>query len=132
MTAAGAVDDATTAAARVIAEGLPERRKRAGAPALRTVPPSGRRIVTHRDIGAPYRVFGFAAPALGDRDFAAMLVVRALLGDVSVARSATTLGRRIAKRRRRLRLRRQTGVVHNSINGASSIRRPGSRRCKRS
>ncbi len=48
-------------------------------------------IVTHRDIGVPYLVIGYAAPSVSDKDFAAMLVVRAILGDAFDRPSATTL-----------------------------------------
>ena len=48
-------------------------------------------IVTHRDIGVPYLVMGFAAPSVSDKDFAAMLVVRGVLGDAFDRPSATTL-----------------------------------------
>jgi predicted Zn-dependent peptidase len=50
-----------------------------------------RRLVTQRDVGAPYVVLGFAAPALGDRDFAAALVLRALLRGVLEGPSAETV-----------------------------------------
>src|SRR5665213_2538213 len=43
---------------------------------------AGKRIVTHREVGAPYVVLGFAAPALGERDFPAALVLRALLSNL--------------------------------------------------
>jgi zinc protease len=50
-----------------------------------------KRIVTQRDVGAPYVVFGFAAPPLGDRDFAAALVVRSLVTSVLQRPTATTV-----------------------------------------
>ncbi len=50
-----------------------------------------KRIVTQRDIGGPYVVFGFAAPPLGDRDFAAALVVRSLMTSVLQRPTATTV-----------------------------------------
>lgn len=48
-------------------------------------------LVTQRRIGVPFALVGFAAPALSDRDFAAMLVVRSLLDDVAARQSPTTL-----------------------------------------
>jgi predicted Zn-dependent peptidase len=50
-----------------------------------------RRIITHRDIGAPWLVLGFAAPSPGDPDFGPMLVIEALLSGVFERNSATTL-----------------------------------------
>jgi zinc protease len=50
-----------------------------------------KRIVTQRDVGAPYVVFGFAAPPLGDRDFAAALVVRSLMISVLQRPTATSV-----------------------------------------
>jgi len=50
-----------------------------------------RRIVIRRDVPQPYVVLGFAAPSLGDRDFAATLVVRSLLADLFDRESTTTL-----------------------------------------
>jgi len=49
-----------------------------------------RRIVTQRDVGAPYIVLGFAAPSLRSPDFAAALVVRALLRGVLERPKAST------------------------------------------
>ena len=89
-TPTGRVDDAVNAAARAVRGALRE-----GASRCRRSPcapdAAGARIVTHRDIGWRSLV-GFAAPALGERDFAAMLVVRALLGGVSPRAATTTVG----------------------------------------
>lgn len=89
-TAAGRVDDATSAAARAIVNAFPEGSEDALKITVQPFAAQTKRIVTHRDVGVPFVVMGFAAPALGDPDFPAMLVVRALLGDVSPRRSATT------------------------------------------
>ena len=88
----GRTGPASDAAARALVAALP-----AGtappAPALTTRPfgKEPRRLITRRDIGAPFVVLGFAAPPLGSRDFAAALVVRALLGEVLQRSGATTL-----------------------------------------
>jgi len=50
-----------------------------------------KRIVTHRDVGAPYVAIGFAAPPLGDRDFPAALVLRSLVSSVLQRRTATSV-----------------------------------------
>jgi predicted Zn-dependent peptidase len=48
-------------------------------------------VVAQRDIGVPFALVGFAAPAMTDADFAPMLVLRALLDDVASRPSSTTL-----------------------------------------
>ena len=50
-----------------------------------------KRIVTHRDVGAPYVAIGFAAPPLGDRDFPAALVLRSLVTSVLQQQNATSV-----------------------------------------
>jgi zinc protease len=50
---------------------------------------NGTRIVAQRDVGAPFLVVGFPAPAPANKDFAAMMVLEALLGQ-SFDRSATS------------------------------------------
>lgn len=90
-TAAGAVDTATADAVRIVLAALPEGAEPAADITLAALPPAAKRIITRRDISVPVLVAGFAAPALGERDFAAMLVVRALLGEISVRSAATTI-----------------------------------------
>lgn len=58
----------------------------------RAIPAQAPRIVAHRDIGAPWVVVGFAAPAPGSKDFGAMLVLEKLLAEAFERNSATTLG----------------------------------------
>jgi predicted Zn-dependent peptidase len=79
LAAAGRVDARVVRAARAaiaeLPQGLPEPltlRTR-----MPTNPPA--RIITHRDVGLPWIGIGFAAPAIGSKDFAAMLVVRAII-----------------------------------------------------
>lgn len=91
VTAVGNVADAATAVARTIAAALPSGTEAAPAIAVHALAAQPRRIITHRDVFAPFIVLGFSAPSLGDKDFAAMLVVRSLLGDVFDRPSATTL-----------------------------------------
>ncbi len=77
--AVGAVDDAALASLAALVAALPS----GGAPIphIRVNAPTAapRRIVAHRDIGAPWLVLGFAAPAPGGRDYPAMLVLEAML-----------------------------------------------------
>jgi zinc protease len=88
----GRTGPASDAAARALVAALPAGTAPA-APVVSTRPfvKEPRRLVTRRDIGSPYVVLGFAAPDLGSRDFAAALVVRALLGEVLERPGATTL-----------------------------------------
>ncbi len=58
----------------------------------KVIPAQAPRIVAHRDIGAPWVVVGFAAPAPGSKDFGAMLVLEKLLAEAFERNSATTLG----------------------------------------
>jgi zinc protease len=90
VAAVGRTGETAEAAARAIVAALPAGT--APHPAIGTRPFSAqpKRIVTRRDVYANYVVLGFAAPALGDRDFAPALVMRALLGDIFEAGSATT------------------------------------------
>lgn len=82
----------TDAAGRALVAALPAGTAPV-APRLATKPFAAkpRRIVTRRDVFAPYVVAGFAAPALGDPDFATVLVVRSFLAQIFEVPSATTL-----------------------------------------
>jgi predicted Zn-dependent peptidase len=91
VAATGRIDDTVSGAARTVLQALGEGTEPATTIDVRPLTSAGKQIITHRDIGIPVVLVGFAAPALGDRDFAAMLVVRALLGTVSERTSATTL-----------------------------------------
>ena len=90
-TATGNVDDAATAATGSVLAALNSGSE---APvALRTQPFTAqpKRLIAQRQIGVPFAMVGFAAPALTDRDFPAMLVVRSLLDDVAARQNPTTL-----------------------------------------
>ncbi|GAC1590052.1 MAG: hypothetical protein NVS3B28_16680 [Candidatus Velthaea sp.] len=91
VTAAGRVTDDVRTAAKTLAAALPEGMEPLSVPTVRAFPATPKRIVTQRDIGVPYVVLGFAAPALGDRDFGAMLVLRSLLSSAFDRASAVTL-----------------------------------------
>jgi zinc protease len=91
VAAAGNTGNAAEAAARVIAASLPAGSAPQPAIATRPFAAQPKRIVTRRDVHANYVVVGFAAPAFGDRDFAPALVMRALLGEIFEAPSATTV-----------------------------------------
>lgn len=57
----------------------------------RPIPEGSKRLVTHRSIGSPLLVMGFAAPAPTDPDFGAMLVIQAVLADTFDQPHGTTL-----------------------------------------
>jgi predicted Zn-dependent peptidase len=89
--AVGRTGDATDAASRMLLAALGAGTARSTALGTRAFGAQPKRIVTHRDLAAPYVVLGFAAPSLGERDFPAALVMRALLGSVFERAGATTL-----------------------------------------
>jgi predicted Zn-dependent peptidase len=79
IAAAGRVDADVARAAQAVIAQLPT-----GSPAALTQqiiaptdPPA--RIVTHRDVALPWIGVGFAAPQVGAKDFAAMLVVQSIM-----------------------------------------------------
>jgi predicted Zn-dependent peptidase len=90
VVAVGSTGEATDAAGRVLGGALAAGTAPAPRLATRAFGAQPRRIVTHRDVGSPYVVLGFAAPALGDRDFPAALVLRALLAGLFEQPGATT------------------------------------------
>lgn len=91
ITAVGQTGRATDGAARALVAALGPGTAPAEPPlTTRPFEKEPRRIVTRRDVFAPYVVLGFAAPPLADKDFAATLVMRSLLQDVFDSESATT------------------------------------------
>lgn len=91
VTAVGQVDEAVTDASKALVAALPDGPAAPVITTTRALAVNAKRIVTHREIGVPYVVLGFAAPSIGDKDFGPMLVVRSLLSDVFDRQSATTL-----------------------------------------
>ena len=91
VAAVGRTGDATDAASRALVAALPAGTTTAVKLATRAFGPQPKRIVTHRDVGAPYVVLGFAAPSLGDRDFAPALVMRSILGSLFDRTSPATV-----------------------------------------
>ena len=92
VSAAGASAPAIDAALQKVATALPERALGPPGERLRPVSADGRRIVAHRDVGAPWIAVGFTAPPPNDPDFGAMLVLQMLLADAFERSSTTTLG----------------------------------------
>lgn len=91
VTVVGNVNDDVTNAGKALVAALPDGTAVPVLTQTRALGVNAKRIVTHREIGVPYVVLGFAAPSLGDKDFGAMLIVRSLLSDVFDRQSATTL-----------------------------------------
>jgi predicted Zn-dependent peptidase len=83
-------DELGSAVARALG-GLPAGAVPALHLAARPIPDTPKRLVTHRSIGSPLLVMGFAAPAPTDRDFGAMLVIQAALADTFDQPHGTTL-----------------------------------------
>ena len=90
VSAVGSLSDAIAQAAAATVAALPDGTSAMLATKTRELPAVPRRIVTHRDVGVPWLVLGFAAPSAGDRDFGPMLVLQALLADVFDRESVTT------------------------------------------
>ncbi len=90
VAAVGHTGEATDAAARSLAGALREGTAAAERLVTRPYGAQPKRIVTHRDVGSLYVALGFAAPSLGDADFATAWVIRALLTSVFGRVSATT------------------------------------------
>lgn len=90
VAAVGQTGDTTDAAGRALVQALAAGTAPPAALAARPIGAQPKRIVTHRDIAAAYVLLGFAAPALGDRDFPAALVLRAVLAGVFERAGATT------------------------------------------
>jgi zinc protease len=90
VAAVGRTGDETAAASRTLAAALAEGSAPQAALAVRPPGTTPKRIVTHRDLVAPYVVVGFAAPSLAERDFAPALVMRALLTAVFDRPAATS------------------------------------------
>ncbi len=90
--AVGALTPDLASALTGLIKGLPDGAVAAVTSKTKAISPQAPRIVAHRDIGAPWVVVGFAAPAPGSRDFGAMLVLEKLLADAFERNSATTLG----------------------------------------
>jgi predicted Zn-dependent peptidase len=82
VTAVGDVDQSSTRAAAAALDQLPPGSEPAVPIASDAPGARGKSIVTKRDIGVPVALLGFAAPAIGDTDFATMLVLSAMLQNV--------------------------------------------------
>lgn len=111
ITVVGRVTDGVTAAAAALANALPDGAEAPSTTKAKAFPAVPKRIITHRDVGVPYLVLGFAAPPVGSTDFGAMLVLRSLLADVFDRPSATTLPA----------YARAVGVVYNYDTKPASI-----------
>jgi len=90
-TATGSVDDAANAAVNAVLGAFPAGSEAAPVLATQAFGAQPKHLVTERAIGVPFALVGFAAPAMSDPDFAAMLVLRSLLNDIAARQSTTTL-----------------------------------------
>jgi zinc protease len=89
--AAGRITPDVTAAIAALAQTLPAGTVTPIAAQAKPLPSTPTRIVAQRDVGRPFVVVGFSAPAPGNRDFGAMLLLEALLSNAFERTSATTL-----------------------------------------
>jgi zinc protease len=88
--ATGVVDGGTSDGARTLLAAFPAGTEPPAELTVRTLGTAAKRVVAHRDIGVPFVLLGFAAPAMSDPDFGAMLVLRAILGDITDRADITT------------------------------------------
>lgn len=89
-TATGRIDDTTGNAVREILDAFPAGSEAAATIDVRPFGPSPKHVITHRDIGVPFVLVGFAAPSMGDPSFPAMLVLRALLQGIGTQNGSAT------------------------------------------
>jgi zinc protease len=92
VAANGAVDDAANAGARAVLTALPPGSEPPARLVPRALTTEAKRVVTHRDVGVPFVMIGFDAPALADADFAPMLVLRAMIADIADRADVATGG----------------------------------------
>jgi predicted Zn-dependent peptidase len=88
----GNVSDDVANSLAAVPAALPDAPVAAVAERARQIPANAPRIIAHRDIGSPWVVVGFAAPAPSSSDFGGMLVLESLLSGAFERDSATTLG----------------------------------------
>ncbi|MGH7660216.1 MAG: M16 family metallopeptidase [Vulcanimicrobiaceae bacterium] len=96
LAAAGRVDEGMVRAARAAIAKLPQGTPQQLALQVRKPSDPPTRIITHRDIGLPWIGIGFAAPAIGTKDFAPMLVVQSIID--SLGRTDAIVSRPVALR----------------------------------
>jgi predicted Zn-dependent peptidase len=89
--ATGSVDDAASSAFTAALAALPDGSEANPVLTTNAFGDQPKHIVAQREIGVPFALVGFAAPALSDPDFGTMLVLRALLDDIASRPSSTTL-----------------------------------------
>jgi zinc protease len=89
-TAAGRVDTAAGAAADSVLAAFPEGTEAPVELGVQPFSTEPKHVVTQREIGVPFVLVGFAAPAMSDDDFAGMLVLRSLFEDIASRQSSTT------------------------------------------
>jgi predicted Zn-dependent peptidase len=89
--AVGHFDDAAGTAVAAALAALPDGSEPAATLTANAFGDQPKHVVAQRDIGVPFALVGFAAPAMSEPDFAPMLVLRALLDDVASRPSSTTL-----------------------------------------
>jgi predicted Zn-dependent peptidase len=89
-TATGRVDAAAGAAAGTVLAAFPAGTEPPPELDVQAFSAEPKHVVTQREIGVPFVLVGFAAPAMSDGDFAGMLVLRSLFEDIASRQSSTT------------------------------------------
>ena len=91
VTATGRVDDTANDAVNAVLGAFAAGSEAPPVLATQAFGLQPKHLVTQREIGVPFALVGFAAPAMTDPDFGAMLVLRSLLDDIAARQSTTTL-----------------------------------------
>ena len=91
VTATGRVDDTANAAVNAVLGAFTPGSEAAPVVLAQPFGAQPKNVITQREIGVPFALVGFAAPAMSDPDFGAMLVLRSLLNDIAARQSTTTL-----------------------------------------
>ena len=89
--ATGRVDDAAGAAIGAIAGAFPAGSEAPPVLKAQAFASEPKHLVTSREIGVPFALVGFPAPAMDGSEFAAALVLRSLFNDIAARQSTTTL-----------------------------------------
>jgi zinc protease len=90
VSVAGAIDSETAQAVRTIVAAIPDGHATPVRIESKPLPDAGKRVVAQRDVDVPVLVVGFSTPGLGARDFAALLVMRAMIADIARGPAATS------------------------------------------
>ena len=89
--ATGRVDDAAGAAINAIVGAFPAGSEAPLVLKAQAFASEPKHLITSREIGVPFALVGFAAPAMNGPEFGAALVLRSLFNDIAARQTTTTL-----------------------------------------